>query len=274
MPLINCPNCGKEISDKALACPQCGMNIIKEDENKDIEELICTDCGAILEKGMDVCPNCGCPVESQNGDLKNSADEKPQNVAITSINISLFKKRGFWISIISVIVVVLAIIGGIKKYNNSQAEKYAKTYYENMQAASSTMLLGASTAEEAGGLIHDVWYNKIYDKYESKTSKYTSGASDFNAALAKLFADSDFQEQIDSIKSNQSLVNDYMKDLKSPPDEYKDAYEDLKEYYDSYVEMTNLVVSPTGSLQTYTSNFNDADSKVSNCYKKMQLNFQ
>ena len=27
MALIKCPKCGKEFSDRALACPQCGMSI-------------------------------------------------------------------------------------------------------------------------------------------------------------------------------------------------------------------------------------------------------
>ena len=26
MALIKCPKCGKEFSDRALACPQCGMS--------------------------------------------------------------------------------------------------------------------------------------------------------------------------------------------------------------------------------------------------------
>jgi len=31
MALINCPECGKEISDKATACPGCGMPLRRED---------------------------------------------------------------------------------------------------------------------------------------------------------------------------------------------------------------------------------------------------
>ena len=31
MALIKCPECGKEISDKALACPNCGMPLRSED---------------------------------------------------------------------------------------------------------------------------------------------------------------------------------------------------------------------------------------------------
>ena len=54
------------------------------------------------------------------------------------------------------------------------------------------MLNGASQAESAGGLIHDVWYNTIYDKYDSTTYKYTNGETDFNDSLKNLFSDKDF----------------------------------------------------------------------------------
>lgn len=33
MALIKCPECGKEISDKASACPNCGCPIFQEPEN-------------------------------------------------------------------------------------------------------------------------------------------------------------------------------------------------------------------------------------------------
>jgi len=37
MALINCPECGKEISDKAASCPNCGIVLKKK---------FCYHCGA------------------------------------------------------------------------------------------------------------------------------------------------------------------------------------------------------------------------------------
>jgi len=34
-----------------------------------------------------------------------------------------------------------------------------------------------------------------------------------------------------------------------------------------------LATNPTGSLETFTADFNDADSDVSNAYDKLELNF-
>ena len=45
MALINCPECGKEISDKAVACPNCG-NPINLQPQQEEEYLCCPKCGS------------------------------------------------------------------------------------------------------------------------------------------------------------------------------------------------------------------------------------
>ena len=46
---------------------------------------------------------------------------------------------------------------------------------------------------------------------------------------------------------------------------------DIIELYDAYLSLTNLAINPSGSLHTFSSNFNDADTKALNCYKAMKL---
>lgn len=43
MALINCPECGKEISDKATSCPHCG-NPMNQPVSKEEEYLCCPKC--------------------------------------------------------------------------------------------------------------------------------------------------------------------------------------------------------------------------------------
>ena len=62
-----------------------------------------------------------------------------------------------------------------------------------------------------------------------------------------------------------------MKKLKNPPDEYKDAYGAISDFYDAYISLTNCAIEPSGSLQTYSSTFNDADTSALNAYKAMEL---
>ena len=76
---------------------------------------------------------------------------------------------------------------------------------------------------------------------------------------------------LSSIETNQDTVASLMKKLKNPPEEYEDAYDAIKELYDAYTKLTNLATSPSGSLQTYSENFNAADTEVVNCYEAMQM---
>ena len=45
----------------------------------------------------------------------------------------------------------------------------------------------------------------------------------------------------------------------------------LYQIYDAYISLTNCAIEPSGSLQTYSSTFNDADTSALNAYKAMEL---
>lgn len=150
-------------------------------------------------------------------------------------------------------------------------------YNENLKDVCLLMLTGAADAEDFGGLIHDVWYNCIYEVQDATTNPYTKAGAynifydDFNDALESLFADEKSIETIAAIKDNQKQVENLMKDLKNPPEELEEAYTELKNYYTAYLTFTNLVISPTGNLQSYTQSFNEADEEVGNSYNLMKI---
>lgn len=56
MALIQCGECGKTISDKAVACPHCGAPVSNKGER------YCTECGQAITMTIKTCPNCGAPV--------------------------------------------------------------------------------------------------------------------------------------------------------------------------------------------------------------------
>lgn len=277
MALINCPSCGKEISDKALACPGCGYDLSELHKAEEPGLNICKECGSEIPENVTTCPNCGCPVEQKE------KQPEPQKVELTNVNLKM-KQKSKKIMIISVICVALVAIVAIvvsqvqKNKAIAEAQRISAEYAENLDTVTYTMLSGASDAESAGNLIKSVWYNTIYKESDSSTNKYTRENNgygnyydDFNDALRSLFSDSTFKQTIQSISDNQDNVNDLMKELTNPPEEYTDAYAALKEYYDAYLSLTNLAINPTGSLQTYSSSFSSADTDVSNCYQAMQI---
>lgn len=269
MAMITCPNCGEQVSDKAKKCVHCGTVLIQEEKKR------CAECGAELEEEAIECPNCGCPVEEMNNFDKK---EKPQKVEVTGVKVT--KK----VKVIVGIVVALLFVGGaitlgVNQYQKKKAaeeyEQRVEAYTDTLELATYSMLSGASEAETCGNLIKQVWYNAIYEERDDVTDKYTRPkgyfVSDFNDALGNLFSDTSFQSKISSIEDNQKTVSSLMKELKNPPEEYKDAYEAISELYDAYLSLTNLATDPSGSLQTFSTNFNDADTETLDCYNAMKL---
>ena len=271
MAMTTCPNCGEQISDKAKKCVHCGTVLVPE------EKKYCSDCGAELEEGMDICPKCGCPIENII-----ETDKTPQQVEVTGVKITKKSKKIIVIATIAVLAAAIITAIGVQTHKKNvaakavaEAQKQSEEYGTNLNMAAYSMLSGASDAETCGNLIKQVWYNAIYKESDSTTNKYTKPdgyfVSDFNDALQNLFSDSSFSGQIADINSNKDTVNSLMKKLKNPPEEYKDAYESLSKLYDAYISLTNLVTDPTGSLQTFSQNFNDADNETLNCYNALKM---
>ncbi len=273
MALIFCPSCGKQISDKAKVCPACGAVLVRLEEET-VSQTVCQECGSEIPPQSDACPFCGCPISP---DENESAKAVTQKVEVTSVNLPKMKKKTKAIIIVAIILALVAIVGvlvGIKIVNDKKAANAASAYSSNLKTISVLMISGAADAESAGNLIKSVWYNAIYEERDSSTDKYTRPdgyfVDDFNDALGNLFSDSSFVDKINGIKDNQDSVARYIKELRNPPEEFEEAYDAVKNCYDAYLTFTNLVVSPTGSLTSFSSNFNDADSALVNKYNTLK----
>lgn len=262
MGLIHCPKCGETISDKAVFCPYCNTS--------DLEQKLikCEDCGTEYGTGLFACPKCGCPkfIDSEQSAKK--------------------KYKGIIACVVLAALIVVGILGFSMIQKEKEAENQAKIeaenqakaeaeYYANMETVSYAMLNGAVDAESAGNLIISVWHNVIWEERDTETDKYTMEngifLDDFNGALSNLFSDNDFIERISEIETNQSEVLALMKKLRNPPENYEEAYAVLKVYYDNYLKMTKAVINPSGSLQTFSDDFNTYDTETANLFDKMKL---
>lgn len=253
MAMINCPKCNEKISDKASKCVHCGFKLAKE------KTITCSECGNEISPKKKICPHCGCPVDEINN------NDDTQKVELTKDS---FREKNILLYAVMGAIILIVIIS---LFNNVNSKSYKKV----LQTATIKMLEGGFIADECGNLIKQVWYNSIFEENDDTTNKYTKNSNgkfneDFNTSLNNLFNDSDFINKIELIKSNQEEVANLMKRLKNPPSEYKDTYNDLKDLYDNYLELTNIVISPTGSYTTFSSNFEDADTKMSNSYSKIE----
>ena len=207
----------------------------------------CPKCEETISEKATVCPRC------------NSAVKQKKK-----------KHKG---TIISIIVFALIVISALGIGISQKAKEL--TFYSNMETVSFTMLDGATKAEDAGNLIKSVWYNAIFEERNSETDKYTMKngkfVDDFNDALSELFADENFSNSISEIVTNQSEAANLVKQLKEPPKKYEEAYSVLKIYYDNYMEMTKIVINPTGSLNAFSEDLNTYDNNTVDSYEKMKL---
>jgi len=246
MALINCPECSKEISDKVKSCP-----------------------------------NCGFPFDDA---LSQNEETKPQQVELTGVKISGGKHKKTALFIILSIAIIATIFLGIKKHNEKKAQlayqEEFNRYIDNLNTAQILMLSGASDAEGLCNLTAKVWHNAIFKEYDSATDKftrksysagYTTWVSDFNEALANLYDATTTKTTIENIESNQILVKDMMKELQNPPEGLEKCFETVTELYTAYKGLTDLAISPTGSLTSFSeskntkiSNFMDLFDKLNN----------
>lgn len=247
MGLITCPKCGKQISDKAVSCPQCNFDF----SNQGL--FVCTECGCTYANA-EACPQCGCP--------------KP----VATAKAPKKKRKGIIIAVVAIALVIALASFGIKTVKEA-------IYYSQMEEVTYAMLNSGADAETAGNLIVSVWNNAIYEKRSKETDKFTlaynyGGTSyrfvdDFNTALSNLFADADFSADIQQIEKERAEITSCMKELKDPPKKYKDAYQALKTYYDDYMKFTSVVIECNGSLNSFSEEFGECDDKFVDSYDKM-----
>ncbi len=263
MALIICPECGKQISDKAQRCIHCGFELTSNPINTTDNSLKYVDDN------------------ENNRYLDETTMNKTDSTLYetqTSVANKLDLRKGIIIGALAFVIIVIAVVVGSSIHQKTverkkaDKEKQLETeYMENYTSAANEMFNGGLKAEKACGLIHDVWSNCIFDESDVTTDKYTSGTDDFNVALANLFTDSSFVSDVADIKDSKVKVDDLMKELKNPPDKYDDAYDALQDLYTEYTTMVSLAEEPSGSLTSYTSEFNSADTDFVTAYNKVQI---
>lgn len=169
------------------------------------------------------------------------------------------------------VVLVIAIVAGVLLSMQAQATEKYNEYVDNLDSLSSNGLQAASLAEGIGNTTNSVWRAAIWDAdetWDADIEKYH--ASDFNDALAKLYADSDVKTKIANMKSYMSEVESLMGKLKNPPDpELEEAYDAAKEFASTVEDLVDLAADPSGSLQTYSANFSNADDACVKALKKL-----
>lgn len=266
MALINCPECGKEISDRVKVCPHCGYPFMEEQSEVSKVEL----SGVNLIK-----------------------DDTPERKAKRK-KIILYSLIG------AVIVIVLSLVGAKvsktlekkKIYNDGvlliEEKRYleAKELFNNIsdyKDASEQAINADIQAEieyatkfsETAAqiklqtlliqvrcyLISEEWRNAI----DSKRDK------DFNEEIQKLLRKWEDSGSTQEMKDLKNEIDSQMKNLKNPVGGYEDPYEFVLEMYGIYIQLYEQSISPSGSLLTYNKDINLKSSEFEKVYNQITV---
>jgi ribosomal protein L37E len=210
----------------------------------------CKECGKEVSNKAESCPNCGFPIA-----------EKKKKDAVQKVEVIRNKKASKKI-IIGLIIILLLGFGAFLLFKEiNKAKVYA--YENNLRNVTETLIDGVSKSVKVANLINKVWYNTIFKVSDEETDAYTKNNGkfydDFNDALSNLFDSDDYKKDTNFIIDNKYELKDKVSKLKNPPKDFEQAYEDLYACYDSYLEMANLAVNPTGSYKSFSEKVDDIE---------------
>lgn len=277
MALIQCCECGKEISDKASKCIHCGAEVVKTIQETAVEEVEvvknCEECGAELSDTDVCCCVCGCPVEVLT---EETSPEKGEVEAVGEKAVSKTKK----IIIFSVVALIVCIVSifAVKYAGEVKAEKEFviayNEYIDDLEKIQTTALTGGAEAEGLCNLTYRVWFNAIYEKNDGETDPYTrpSGnwVGDFNEAINNLYDASSTGEKVSTIAVNQSEVKELMKKLQNPPEGLEQCYDTVGDLHSAYKILTDLAISPAGNLTGFCDKSGSAVSDFMGALEKLE----
>ena len=294
MALIKCPECGKEISDKATACPNCGYPIDgKPIEPVETSEPVVEADPVATDSAENIVKAEPCAEEKKAPDL---AEENPVPQVPAPAAKQERSRTSIVIAIIAAAVLVIAAIlisGAVRDAREKKAAEEAaataaaerEEYIENLNTLRMDMLTTGAKAEELANLIHSVWYNTIYEesdestnKYCIKSSKYKSTKSyysdddfnsDFNTSLSALFLDSSYIDDAATVQTGVDSITELFGKMQNPPEDLSGCYTVLGDMYDAFMDLAGCATNPSGNLSSYTSTFNDADNDFIDCYEKL-----
>ena len=300
MSLIKCPECGKEVSDQASSCPNCGCPLKEEQKIETKEKKNIKKIGLLnmfkKHKGKTILLILLIliPIYDILGIIRGEFALRfseltlwisvlvPAVIIIKDFQneqkgLEKIKKKS---KIIMIIICVILFVGSISydayladQYEQEQqAEQQAEEkYISDMKSAVSTMRSDADDANELCELTIKVWQNSIYKESSSETDKYTKKngtfLSDFNDALGNVFSDkiSEYRE----LNSSMEKLSDEMGEFRNPPEQYEDCYKEFTSTFAAYKSLVNLTINYSGSYNSVSADMREKESAFEEAYNKL-----
>lgn len=161
------------------------------------------------------------------------------------------RRMGFLISTIFMISILAGV--GLYYQQTKAGEKTQTDYVTTMDYLVSKMIDSGSKAETMRNEYKDVWYKAIHEDYGFRLHDGYVSSGDFNKALTLQIDYFEKNGDMNQIQADRIMVDEYMKKLANPPQEFKDAYEAVVSLYTAYHEFEELAEHPSGSYQSFST---------------------
>lgn len=245
MALINCRECGRQISDQAQSCPGCGcpVRIVPQSQvvNREASQktpnkpVLCPGCRIMVSNQLNNCPKCGHPIATMSDEeraikLKDAKKRPNNNNKTTLCAIGIF--------------VFLAIIFGIKTDSDKNNEEIKEVADNTVTEANAESLDGE--IEHVGEMIEEIKgdvEDQISDANTNDNMIDTEEASE---------PELDYREQCQILDYESIMRN---------PDEYKKVDcmitgkidQVIEGWFDSYtIYITDSAGNKWGCVYTYS----------------------
>jgi len=231
--------------------------------------MFCSNCGKEIDENSKFCPNCG--KEMLLSSEKDNKDE-PKEKKVKN------KKKVIIFSIISILIIIsISIIVFSRVVINNKNNK--KEEYSNLLTDTACNLyLGELIAEYHVNFIADIWYNAIYEIYDTDTNPYLvnknggyrSKYNGYSKGIKNYLTEN--ENQIKKMDEQRKEILDDMKKLQElSGEEYPKELESLKEMYKNYNIIVDLAISPTGSYVDYVEKINEYIEAFNMAYNEIQI---
>lgn len=205
MAMIQCPECGQEISDKAKKCIHCGKVLVEEPKK------FCSECGKEIPLESEECPFCGCPVEK----------EKNENEVVNKIvtNAKQNKKK---LTLIGGIVAAIIVLILVINFAGSSLNAEEQMAYQN--------------AVELKSMMKDPDSFKLYDEMFLLKHYDDNGDNDYTYTIFKYGGANGYG----AITTDEAIFKDgqYIMDYADEPEE--DEIEKRKAALDIKIWQSNV----------------------------------
>lgn len=229
MAIINCPECGKEVSDKATACPNCGCPISEHQADVHQDEITSVSSNSKPKKkiwaiiaAIIAVVAIGCYLFSVNKAAEQAKDKERFIELATSLRLSGLKGG-------SECETVCNLIKGV--WSDTINTKYHMDTAPYVMNADNT-------------------FNK-----------------DFNKSLSNLFASDTYKDSIDIINSAEDELREYLSEMDTISEDYQQCYDAAESFCKMYYNFADLATSPSGSLISFSESCNSLDSDMMQCYE-------